>query len=156
MLTPDDDEIRFRSVIKVLKHTSKIVAPPGFEADLMRKINSHNYDESKNVGWWVKLLSPSRLIPSFAAVTVIVVFIFLNFNSIERENPFFATPKMRETLNTVTNSQFSAASLNQSFEVNKDGLNFLQIRMTDADRTKINKLKAQIRDYLKENLSGKK
>ena len=156
MLTPDDDEIRFKSVINLLKHTSKIMAPPGFEADLMRKINSANFDQSFKVEWWRKLLSPSRLIPSFAAVSVIVFLMVFNFNSIERENPFFATPKMRETLNTVTNTQFSAASLNQSFTINKDGLNFLQVRLTDADRTRINKLKAQIREYLKENLSGNK
>jgi hypothetical protein len=76
---------------------------------------------------------------------------------------------MRETLNLGSNnnpqtkkiipqqaSGFTAASLNQSFEGNKEGLNFLQIRLNDAERTRINKLKEQIRNYLKENLSGGK
>ena len=166
MIAPDDDEIRFKSVINLLKHTSKVSAPPGFEADLMRRINLNNYSERNKVKWWENILIPSRIVPSVSPLAVVIIFFVLNFNTVEREDPFFATPKMRETLNTgravklqdiSRNDQgFTAASLNQSFAINKDGLNFLQIRLTDAERTRINLLKTQIRQYLKENLSGKK
>ena len=164
MMPPDEDEIRFKSVINLLKHTSKISAPPGFEADLMRQINSTNFDELNKVRWWDKLLLPSRLIPSVATAVVIIVFLVLNFNSIERENPFLTAPKIRETINTVSKIKlqdiakqdpgYTSASLNHSITVNKEGLNFLQVRLSEADRAKINKLKAQIRDYLKENLAS--
>jgi len=78
MLAPDDDEIRFKSVINLLKHTAKVNAPPGFEADLMRRINTANYNELNKVRWWNKLLLPSRLIPSVAATVVVVVFLVMS------------------------------------------------------------------------------
>jgi hypothetical protein len=166
MMAPDYEEIHFKSVIDLLKHTGKITAPPGFEAELMRRINSENYGKANKVQWWEKFLISSRLIPSVAAVAVIVIFFILNFNSVERENPFLSTPKMRETLNSGNNVQLqdisrqnpgiTAASLNQSFSINKEGLNFLQVRLTESERARINKLKAQVREYFKENLSLKK
>ena len=93
MIAPDDDEIRFKSVINLLKHTSKVSAPPGFEADLMRRINLNNYSERNKVKWWENILIPSRIVPSVSALAVVIIFFVLNFNTVERENPFFATPK---------------------------------------------------------------
>ncbi len=163
MLIPDDDEIRFKSIINLLKHTPKVYAPPGFEAALMRRINSNNYNVVEKISWWENILLPARIIPSIGALVAVIFFFVININSSEPENPFLITPKIREKLNSDNNIQIqdiskqnpnlNEASLNQSFAINKEGLNFLQIRLTNADRIRINNLKSQIREYFKENLT---
>jgi len=97
----------------------------------MRRINSGNFQENYRSRWWDKLFLPARIIPAAAfALSILAVFYFLNFNSVERENPFLAKPKIRETV--------SEASIAGSFKINKEGLNFLQIRLNEAERAKIN------------------
>jgi hypothetical protein len=138
----NDDEVRYINIIRLLKQLPKVTAPPNFESDLMRRINSGNFQENYRSRWWDKLFLPSRFIPAAAfALSILAVFYFLNFNSVERENPFLAKPKIRETV--------SEASIAGSFKINKEGLNFLQIRLNEAERAKINKLKEQIKDYFK-------
>ena len=138
----NDDEVRYINIIRLLKQLPKVTAPPNFESDLMRRINSGNFQENYRSRWWDKLFLPSRLIPAAAfALSILAVFYFLNFNSVERENPFLAKPKIRKTV--------SEASIAGSFKINKEGLNFLQIRLNEAERAKINKLKEQIKDYFK-------
>jgi hypothetical protein len=138
----NDDEVRYINIIRLLKQLPKVTAPPNFESDLMKRINSGNFQENYRPRWWDKLFLPSRLIPAAAfALSILAVFYFLNFNSVERENPFLAKPKIRETV--------LEASIAGSFKINKEGLNFLQIRLNEAERAKINKLKEQIKDYFK-------
>jgi hypothetical protein len=138
----NDDEVRYINIIKLLKQLPKVTAPPNFESDLMRRINSGNFQENYRSRWWDKLFLPSRLIPAAAfALSILAVFYFLNFNSVDHENPFLVKPKIRETV--------SEASIAGSFKINKEGLNFLQIRLNEAERAKINKLKEQIKDYFK-------
>jgi len=138
----NDDEVHYINIITLLKQLPKVTAPPNFESDLMRRINSGNFQENYRSRWWDKLFLPSRLIPAAAfALSILAVFYFLNFNSVEHENPFLAKPKIRETV--------SEASIAGSFKINKEGLNFLQIRLNEAERAKINKLKEQIKDYFK-------
>jgi|ERR1035437_1561955 hypothetical protein len=138
----NDDEVRYVNIIKLLKQLPKVTTPPNFESYLMRRINSENFQENYRSRWWDKLFLPSRLIPAAAfALSILAVFYFLNFNSVERENPFLAKPKIRKTV--------SEASIAGSFKINKEGLNFLQIRLNEAERAKINKLKEQIKDYFK-------
>ena len=106
----------------------------------MRRINSGNFKENFKPRWWEKFFLPSRLIPVAAFIlSIAAVLYFLNFNSIEPENPFLAKPKFRET--------FSEASIDGSFKINKEGLNFLQIRLNETEKAKINKLKEQIKAY---------
>jgi hypothetical protein len=137
-----DDEVRYINIIRLLKQLPKVTAPPNFESDLMRRINSGNFQENYRSRWWDKLFLPSRLIPAAAfALSILAVFYFLNFNSVDHENPFLVKPKIRETV--------SEASIAGSFKINKEGLNFLQIRLNKAERAKINKLKEQIKDYFK-------
>ena len=139
-MIPGYDEERYINIINVLKQLPKVTAPPNFESDLMRRINSQNFKENLKVRWWNKLFLPSRLIPAAAFVlSIVAVFYFLNFNTVERENPFLAKPKIRTTV--------SEASIAGSFKINKEGLNFLQIRLNDAERAKINRLKEQIKAY---------
>ena len=138
----NDDEVRYVNIIKLLKQLPKVTTPPNFESYLMRRINSENFQENYRSRWGDKLFLPSRLIPAAAfALSILAVFYFLNFNSVERENPFLAKPKIRKTV--------SEASIAGSFKINKEGLNFLQIRLNEAERAKINKLKEQIKDYFK-------
>ena len=139
-MIPGYDEERYINIINLLKQMPKVTAPPNFESDLMRRINSGNFKENYKVHWWDKLFFPSRLIPAAAfALSVVAVFYFLNFNTVERENPFLAKPKIRQTV--------SEASIAGSFKINKEGLNFLHIRINEAERAKINRLKEQIKAY---------
>ena len=99
----NDDEERFIKTIKLLKQIPKVSAPPNFESDLMRRINSGNFIENFRARWWDKLFLPSRLIPAAAfALSIVAVFYFLNFNSVEHENPFLAKPKIRETVSEAS------------------------------------------------------
>jgi hypothetical protein len=155
-MIPVDDEVRYINIIKLLKQMPEITAPPNFESDLMRRINSGNFTENTTVHWWDKLFLPSRLIPASAfALSIVAVFYFLNFNSMENENPFLAKPKVRITVSDTPTRQmflgksleYAEASVNGSLKINKEGLNFLQIRLTDTEKAKINKLKEQIKAY---------
>jgi hypothetical protein len=155
-MIPDEDEERFKNVIGLLKQIPKVSTPPNFESDLMRRINSGNFKGSYNLHWWEKILSPSRLIPSAAvAASIIAILYFLNFNSTEQDNPFLTLPKIRENVIQISSKQkvpsmptdYAQASINSSFKNNKEGLNFLQIRLNDAERAKIIKLKEQIKGY---------
>jgi hypothetical protein len=156
----DDDELHNASIISFLKQMPKVSAPPNFESDLMRKINSGNFREKYKVHWWDKFLIPSRLIPSaVAAASILAILYFVNPGSTEYENPFLVKPVIREDVSRsstkqklpVTSAEFAEASVNNSFKVNKEGLNFLQIRINDAERAKINKLKEQIKAYFNKN-----
>ena len=139
-MIPGYDEERYINIINLLKQLPKVTAPPNFESDLMRRINSGNFKENFKVRWWDKLLLPSRLIPASAfALSIIAVFYFLNFNTMERDNPFLAKPKIRTTV--------SEASIAGSFKINKEGLNFLHIRLNEVERAKINSLKEQVKAY---------
>lgn len=139
-MIPGYDEVRYKKIMDLLKQMPKVDAPLNFESDLMRRINSGNFTEKFKVRWWDKLFLPSRLIPTAVfALSILVVFYFLNFNSMEPENPFLTKPKIRKTV--------SEASIDGSFKINKEGLNFLQIRLNETERAKINKLKEQIKAY---------
>ncbi|MDR3609176.1 MAG: hypothetical protein P4L27_01275 [Ignavibacteriaceae bacterium] len=155
-MIPDDDDFHYKSIINLLKYMSKVSAPPNFESDLMRRINSGNFKEKYKVQWWDKILLPSRVIPSAAvAASVVAILYFYNPNSTEYENPFLVKPVMREDISRVSTNrnlstvphEFAEASVNNSLKINKEGLNFLQIRINDAERAKINKLKEQIKAY---------
>lgn len=153
-----DNDAQYMKIKDLLKQMPKVEAPSNFEADLMRRINSGNFQERYKVRWWDKLLLPSRLIPAGAlALSIVAVFYYLNFNAMERDNPFLTKPKIRESVSQTPNSQifhsksseYSEASINISFKINKEGLNFLQIRLNDAEKAKITRLKEQIRAYFK-------
>jgi hypothetical protein len=159
-MIPDEDEIRFKNVIGLLKQMPKVSAPPNFESDLMRMINSGNFNEKYKLHWWDKFLLPSRLIPSAAiAASIVAILYFINPGSAEYENPFLVKPVMREDVSRnsakqklpVNPTEFAEASINNSLKINKEGLNFLQIRINDAERAKINKLKEQIKAYFNKN-----
>jgi len=142
-MKPGYDEVRYEKIVSLLGQMPKVIAPPNFESDLMRRINSRDYNEKFKVRWSDKLFLPSRLIPAAAfALSIIAVFYFLNFTSIERDNPFLAKPTIIENV--------SQASIAGSFKINKEGLNFLHIRLNEAEKAKITRLKEQIKAYFNE------
>jgi hypothetical protein len=96
-----NDEKKYGDLIKILKSLQQVKAPPNFESNLKRKLNEEEYKEKRKRS--IKdFLIPSRLIPSFGiAGAAIVVFLILNTNSEETENPFMIEPKVREDVITV-------------------------------------------------------
>lgn len=66
------DEEQFRELRQLLKEMPKVDAPPGFEADLMRRINSEKYAEAKPALWerFTGFLKP---VPSAVAVGVVAI-----------------------------------------------------------------------------------
>ena len=92
----NDDEKKYEDVIGVLKGLQQVKAHPNFEADLKRRLNEEKYAPKKKKGLG-SFLIPSRLIPSFGlAVAAVLVFMIINVNSEETDNPFLMEPKVRE------------------------------------------------------------
>lgn len=91
----NNTEEKYKDIINSLKQLSKVNAPPNFETDLMRKINS--YDE-KPVSFWEKLFT-SRWIPATAGVafaSILLIFFVVNQqNYTMEEDAFSVIPKLR-------------------------------------------------------------
>jgi len=159
-MIPMNDDARYKNIIDLLKQMPKVTAPPNFESDLMRRINSGNFTDDYKVRWWEYFLLPSRIMATATfAVSIVAVFYFLNFNSVEQDNPFLVKPQIRKSvvqnqdkqLLPVKTPEYAEASVNGSFKINKEGLNFLHIRLNNAEKAKITRLKEQIRAYFNNN-----
>jgi len=99
-----DDEKKYDDLIKTLKHLQQVKAPPNFEADLKRKLNAEKYakEEKKSIK---RFFTPSRLIPSFGlAAAAVVVFLLVNLDSEETDNPFLMEPKVRENMILISDN----------------------------------------------------
>lgn len=66
------EEEQFRELRQLLKEMPKEDAPPGFEADLMRRINSEKYAEAKP-GFWERITGFLKPVPSALAVGVVAI-----------------------------------------------------------------------------------
>ena len=89
-------------IIKTLKGLQNVKAPAGFEADLMRRINSGKYEKERS--FWEKFILPSRLIPSAAlGLAAVIVFFVLNINTSPVENPLLMNPRVREDVVATKN-----------------------------------------------------
>ena len=160
MIPDDNDELRYKNVINILKQMPKVGTPQNFESDLMRRINSGNFSDKYKFLWWEYFFFPSRLIPAAAIIiSIFAVVYLLNFNSIDVDNPFLAQPQIRKSamqdqgkysLSPKT-SEYAEASVNSSFKMNKEGLNFLHIRLNETEKAKIIRLKEQIKAYFNNN-----
>jgi len=96
-----DDEKKYDELIKTLNGLQQIKAPPNFGADLKRRLNAEKYakEEKRKIK---RFFAPSRLVPSFGlAAAAIVIFLMVNTNSEEAENPFLMEPKIREDIMLV-------------------------------------------------------
>lgn len=93
----ENDDLKYKEVINLLRNLRKIQAPNNFEADLMRKINSPQAEKQKSL--FDLIFSPVKLIPSAALIATAVILIFVvNNHSTEIEDPFSIEPRMREDL----------------------------------------------------------
>jgi len=93
--------MKYEKMINDLKNLQKVKAPANFEADLRRRINAEKFKVEKT--FWGKALLPSRLIPSLGlAAAAVVVFLVVNINSEEMDNPFLIEPRLREDIIEVT------------------------------------------------------
>lgn len=70
------EEEQFRELRQLLKEMPKVDAPPGFEADLMRRINSEKYAEAKP-GLWERITGFLKPVPSALAVGVVAIVAFV-------------------------------------------------------------------------------
>lgn len=101
----NEDEKKYEDVIKSLKSLQRVKAHPNFEADLKRRLNAEKYAKEKRTGIR-RFLMPSRLVPSFGlAVAAILVFMIVNTNSDEADNPFFMEPRVREDMISISESE---------------------------------------------------
>ena len=99
-----DDEKKYDDLIKTLKGLQQVKAPPNFEADLKRRLNAEKYakEEKRTIK---RFFAPSRLVPSFGlAAAVIVIFLMVNTNSEEADNPFLMEPKIREDIILISDT----------------------------------------------------
>ncbi len=115
-----DDENKYDNLIKTLKSLQQVKAPPNFEADLKRRLNSEKYakEEKKSIK---RFFAPSRLIPSFGvAAAAIAIFLMVNTNSEEADNPFLMEPRVREDMILISDTDelnIPKSNLNKESEV---------------------------------------
>lgn len=99
-----DDEKKYDDLIKTLKSLQQVKAPPNFEADLKRRLNTENYAkvEKKSIK---RFFTPSRLVPSFGfAAAAMVIFLMVSTNSEEADNPFLMEPRVREDMILISDT----------------------------------------------------
>jgi hypothetical protein len=98
------DENKYNDLIKTLKSLQKVKAHPNFETDLKRRLNVEKYEKKERRGL-KNIFIPSRLIPSFGlAVAAVIMFLLINVNSEEADNPFLTEPKVREDIILVSDT----------------------------------------------------
>jgi len=129
----ETNEKKYEKLIGDLKNLQQIKAPANFEADLKRKINAEKF-KNEEKRFWGKVFLPSRLIPSLGLATAaIVVFLIVNVNSEEMDNPFLTEPRLREDV--------VAVEYFDTFEDKKEGLKKEQT-VTRRDRVNEEKMKS--------------
>jgi hypothetical protein len=96
-----EDNTEYRDVIKTLNQLQEVKARKGFEADLMRRINSEEADvpEISSRG----LFDLSRLVPAAAlAVTAVLLIFVLDHTGITPDNPLNTAPRERQEVTAYT------------------------------------------------------
>ena len=117
-----NDEKKYDDLIKTLKGLQQVKASPNFEADLQRRLNADKYakKEKRSIK---RFFVPSRLVPSFGlAAAAIVIFLIVNTNSEEADNPFLMEPKVREDIILVSDADklnIPESKLRKKSEVNE-------------------------------------
>lgn len=97
----EKNEKKYDNLINDLKNLQQVKAPANFEPDLKRRINEEKYKTGQK-SFWSRVFVPSRLVPSLGLATAaIVVFLVININSEEMDNPFLIEPRLREDIVAV-------------------------------------------------------
>jgi len=165
----NEEEMKYKELINTLHSLQKINAPSGFESDLLRKINSAPQKSKKS--FFDPIFSPSRLIPAATAVAAVIILFVINPRAETPEDPLMTDPRVREdiistegvALNSQTESKvnaeirrkdsssnyqsgrYTASTSNKNLFINKSGLNFRQIRLSNDEREQLKQLKAKIK-----------
>lgn len=175
----NENDLKYKDVIKTLKSLPQVKVPSNFEADLMRRINSERFEEKQS--FWEKIFLPSRLIPSAGlAVAAVLLLFVINLNSDETENPLLMEPKVRkdiieakklsdiplsveekseqnrmgygsessgrERTQRSQNNGFTTAG----FSIEKEGLNFRQMNLSEEEKKQLNELRKHFRKLLEQ------
>lgn len=101
-----EDE-QFKETIELLKQLPRIGAPPDFEMNLKRKLNSKKYQEKKGFFYYFNLKRP--LVPASALAVCAVIAFFMVSKHSELENPFTKIPPQRNNAAQTTNQQSNDA-----------------------------------------------
>lgn len=103
---PTEDENKHRKLIDDLKNLKKIEAPVGFESKLWNKINAKDSQESRSV--WNKI--SVRLVPAVAVLaTAAILFVIIDNNASEFQDPFMIEPEERKDLIEFSTSDLDLA-----------------------------------------------
>jgi hypothetical protein len=156
-----NDDLKYQDVINTLRQLQQVKAPSGFEADLIRRINSEKSPAEKTL--WQNIFIPSRLIPSAAlALTAILLIFVLNHSGIHQDNPLLTPPRERQD---VTLSAKTDRSITEGKTLNSDEVSAMQENtgiQGDKDKTFQDKAVEEsgqkgkeIRPSVSGNLAGK-
>lgn len=154
------DDMKYGEVIKTLRGLKQVKAPPYFEADLMRKINSGSFEvNKKKISFFSRLVSPMRLIPSAAlslAGLALLAVLFLSPESKE-VTPFAAQPKIIKDTdanagNSIHKAKVESVDKNASDEENVSGstdednpnLVYKPVYLSPAEKAKVEELKEKV------------
>jgi hypothetical protein len=145
----EKNEKKYEKLINDLKNLQQIKAPARFEADLKRRINERKY-KTERKSFWSKAFAPAKLIPSMGLATAaIVVFLVVNVNSEEIDNPFLIEPRLREDVIEVTGYD----SIEEKNDDLREEQSLMRRDIEDEDKMKSSD---KIEMNERENLSGKK
>ncbi len=98
----ENDEKKYKDVIKALKSLQEVKAPANFEADLQRRINQEKFSKEEKKSFWQNILVPAKLIPSLGLVAAaVVIFFVIESRTEEMDNPFLIEPRVREDVYAV-------------------------------------------------------
>jgi hypothetical protein len=166
----NDEDRKYSDVIRTLNSLQQVKAPAGFEADLMRRINSGRF-ETKKTPLFKGFFNPQVLIPSSLAAAAVVLMLIMYIPSDDFENPLMIDPPVREDMITadqvtvnrsdpgseirrsgdsslnIMGDRYIASASNRSL-INKSGLNFRQINLSKEEREQLNRLKEKVRSFL--------
>jgi hypothetical protein len=94
----NENDMQHPEVTKILKSLQQAKTPHNFEADLMRKINSKEYETRENKeSFWEKIFAPSKFLPSAGlAIAAVIILFVINLNSNHPDDPLTIQPRVRE------------------------------------------------------------
>ncbi|MDP4116625.1 MAG: hypothetical protein Q8903_10840, partial [Bacteroidota bacterium] len=155
-----NDELQYDEVIKTLHGLKQAKAPPYFEADLMRRINSGDFAvNEKRVSFFSRLVSPFRLIPSAALSLAGVALLMVLFLAPENKEvtPFAAQPKIIKDADLNTGSNYSKnkaeradegtandENVNANSDEDNPNLVYKPVYLTPAEKAKVKELKEKV------------
>jgi hypothetical protein len=120
-VNPNDD-MKYQDVVNTLSQLQQVKAPAGFEADLMRRINSESFSEERT--FWQNIFAPSRLVPAGAlAVTALILIFVLNTTGVTPDNPLLTAPRERSdvTFSAKTDNLLKSQNTAERDEVSSSG-----------------------------------